>query len=116
VLVTGVAFAEKALPPLTRPAGGNGVEFPNTLTKALPLTRDAEIIITSYDGVMKPKELEVHRDFMRDFLDYARQAKASGKTPAAAARAWKIPTRYTGYTADPADVVGSLETIYKQLK
>ncbi len=116
VLVTGVAFAGKALPPLTRPAGGNGVEFPNTLTRALPLTRDAEIIITSHDGVVKPQELEVHRDFMRDFLDYARQAKASGKTPAAAARAWNIPPRYTGYTADPVLVVRSLENIYKQLK
>jgi glyoxylase-like metal-dependent hydrolase (beta-lactamase superfamily II) len=116
VLITGVAFAGKALPPLTRPAGGNGVEFPNTLTKALALTRDIDVIVTSRDGVAKPHELEVHRDFMRDFLEYARQAKASGKTPAAAARAWKIPTRYAGYTADPAYVVGSLETIYKQLK
>jgi cyclase len=115
VMVTGVAFGDKTLPPLTRPAGGNGVEFANTLTKALPLTRDIDMIITGSSGVAKPQELEVHRDFMRDFLNYARQAKKVGKTPAAAAKAWKIPARYAGYKADPTLVLGSLETIYRQL-
>jgi hypothetical protein len=52
---------------------------------------------------------------MRDFLNYARQAKQAGTTPAAAAKAWKIPARYAGYKADPTLVLGSLETIYRQL-
>ena len=115
-MVTGVAYAGKALPALTRPSGGNGVEFANTLTKALPLTRDIDTIIPGAEGVATPKDLEVHRDFMRDFLDYAKQAKLAGKTPAAAAKAWKIPARYKGYKADPALVVGGLETTYRQLK
>ena len=115
VMVTGVAFADKTLPALTRPTGGNGVEFPNTLTKALPLTRDVDTILTGQSGVATPQELEVHRDFMRDFLEYARQAKKAGKTPAAAAKAWKVPARYTGYKADPRLVLGGLETIYRQL-
>jgi cyclase len=116
VMLTGVAFADKALPALTRPAGGNGVEFPATLTKALPLTRDIDAIIPGHGGVGKPKDLEVHRDFMRDFLEYARQAKKSGKTAAAAAKAWRVPARYAGYTADPPLVLGSIETLYRQLQ
>lgn len=115
VMVTGVAFAGKTLPPLTRPAGGNGVEFPSTLTKALPLIRDIDTIITGHDGVAKPHELEVHRNFMRDFLEHARQARKAGKTPAAAAKAWKVPVRYAGYTADPKLVLWSIESIYRQL-
>ena len=115
VMVTGVAFADKTLPPLTRPTGGNGVEFPNTLTKALPLTRDVDMIITGHSGVAKPQDLEVHRDFMRDFLESTRQAKKSGKTPAAAAKAWKVPARYVGYEAQPATVLGAMESIYRQL-
>ena len=115
VMLTGVAFADKTLPALTRPAGGNGVEFPNTLTKALPLTRDIDMIITGHSGVAKPQDLEVHRDFMRDFLEHARQAKKAGKTPAAAAKAWKVPARYAGYKADPTLVLGGMETIYRQL-
>jgi cyclase len=115
VMVTGVAFADKTLPALTRPAGGNGVECPATLTKALPLTRDIDVIIPGRGGVARPKDLEVHRDFMRDFLEYARQAKKSGKTAAAAAKAWRVPARYAGYTADPKLVLGGIETIYRQL-
>jgi hypothetical protein len=34
-------------------------------------------------------------------MEYAPQAKTAGKTPAAAAKAWKIPPRYSGYQADP---------------
>jgi cyclase len=115
VLLTGDAFGGKFLPPLTRADGGDGVEFPNTLTKALPLTRDIDMIITGRSGVAKPGDLEVHRDFMRDFLEHARQAKKAGKTLAAAAKAWKLPARYAGYTADPKLVLGGLETIYRQL-
>ena len=106
VMLTGVAFAGKFLPALTRPTGGNGVEFPNTLTKALPLTRDIDMIITGHSGVAKPQDLEVHRDFMRDFLESTRQAKKAGKTAAAAAKAWKVPARYVGYEAQPARVLG----------
>jgi predicted permease len=115
VMLTGVAFGDKTLPALTRPSGGNGVEFPNTLTKALPLMRDVDTIITGRSGVATPRELEVHRDFMRDFLEYARQAKKAGKSPAAAAKAWRVPARYAGYKADPRLVLGSIETIYRQL-
>ena len=115
VMLTGVALADKTLPALTRPAGGNGVEFPNALTKALPLTRDIDMIITGHSGLAKPQELEVHRDFMRDFLEHARQAKKAGKTAAAAATAWKLPARYPGYKADPTAVLGGIETIYRQL-
>jgi len=115
-MLTGVAYSGKSLPALTRPAGGNGVEFANTLTKALPLTRAVDTIIPGHDGVAKPKDLEVHRDFMRDFVGYARQAKKAGQTPAAAAKLWRVPARYVGYTADRALVAGGLETIYRQLQ
>jgi glyoxylase-like metal-dependent hydrolase (beta-lactamase superfamily II) len=115
VLLTGDAFGGKFLPALTRPNGGNGVEYPNTLTKALPLTRDIDMIITGHSGVAKPQDLEVHRDFMRDFLESTRQAKKASQTPAAAAKAWKLPARYVGYEAQPARVLGAMEWIYRQL-
>jgi cyclase len=115
VLLTGDAFGGKFLPALTRPHGGDGVEYPNTLTKALPLTRDIDMIITGHSGVGKPQDLEVHRDFMRDFLESTRQAKKAGQTAAAAAKRWKLPARYAGYEAQPARVLGAMEWIYRQL-
>jgi cyclase len=116
VLLTGDAFGGKFLPALTRPYGGDGVAFPNTLTKALPLTKNIDMIVTGHSGVAKPGDLEVHRDFMRDFLESTRQAKKAGKTAAAAAKAWKLPARYAGYQAQPAMVLGAMEWIYRQLQ
>jgi len=115
VLLTGDAFGGKFLPALARPNGGDGVEYPNTLTKALPLTRNIDMIITGHGGVAKPQDLEVHRDFMRDFLESTRQAKKAGQTAAAAAKAWQVPARYVGYAAQPARVLGAMEWIYRQL-
>ncbi len=115
VLLTGDAFGGKFLPALARPNGGDGMEYANTLTKALPLTRNIDMIITGHGGVAKPQDLEVHRDFMRDFLESTRQAKKAGQTAAAAAKAWKVPARYVGYEAQPARVLGAMEWIYRQL-
>jgi len=115
VLYTGDAFGGKFLPALDRVDGGDGVEYPNTLTKALPLTRNIDMIVTGHGGVAKPEDLAVHRDFMRDFLEATRQAKKAGQTAAAAAKAWKLPARYVGYDVQPARVLGAMEWIYRQL-
>jgi cyclase len=115
VLLTGDAFGGKFLPALTRPNGGDGVEYPNTLTKALPLTRSVDMIITGHSGVAEPMDLEIHRDFMRDFLESTRQAKKAGKTAAAAAKEWKVSSRFAGYEASPDRVLGAMEWIYRQL-
>jgi cyclase len=115
VLLTGDAFGGRFLPALSRVDGGDGVEYPNTLTKALPLTRDIDMIVTGHSGVAKPEDLGVHRDFMRDFLEATRRAKKAGQTAAAAARAWRLPARYVGYEAQPARVLGAMEWIYRQL-
>lgn len=116
VLLTGDAFGGKFLPALSRVDGGDGVEYPNTLTKALPLTRNIDMIVTGHSGVAKPEDLAVHRDFMRDFLEATRRAKKAGQTAAAAAKAWKLPARYVGYDVQPARVLGAMEWIYRQLR
>ena len=114
VLLTGDAFGGKFLPALARNAGGDGVEYPNTLTRALPLTRDIDTIITGHGGgLAKPQDLEEHRDFMRDFLESARQAKKRGLTAAAAAKAWRVPARFVGYEAEPSRILGAMEWIYR---
>jgi cyclase len=115
VLLTGDAFGGKYVPALNRVDGGDGVEYPNTLTRALALTRNIDMIVTGHSGVAKPLDLDVHRDFMRDFLESTRQAKKAGQTAEAAARAWKLPARYAGYEAQPARVLGAMEWIYRQL-
>ena len=116
VLLTGDAFGGKFLPALARNSGGDGVEYPNTLTRALPLTRDIDTIITGHGtGLAKPQDLEVHRDFMRDFLETTQRTKKTGLTAAAAAKAWRLPARYVGYEAEPTRILGAMEWIYRRL-
>ena len=100
--ITGIAFGGKFLPAnhsSTIRWKRRGI--PPHADQGATLTREIDTIIPARGGVAKPHDLEVHRDFMRDSLEYARQAKPAGKTSAAAAKAWKIPPRYSGYEADP---------------
>jgi hypothetical protein len=60
--------------------------------------------------------IEVHRDFMRDFLESTRQAKKAGLTAGSVAKAWKLPARYVRYEAQPHRVLGAMEWIYRQLR
>jgi glyoxylase-like metal-dependent hydrolase (beta-lactamase superfamily II) len=115
VLLTGAAFPGEFLPVLGRANGGNGVEYPNTLTKALALARNVDLIITGQSGVATPQDLETYRDFMRDFLESTRRAKKAGLTAAAAAKAWRLPARYAGYEAQADRVLGDMEWIYREL-
>jgi cyclase len=116
VLDTGTAFGGDYLPALDRADGGNGVEYPNTLTKALPLTRNIDRIVTGRNGLADPKDLAAYRDFMRDFLENATRSKAAGLTAEAAAKGWALPKRYAGFTAQPNLVLGDMEWIYRQLR
>jgi hypothetical protein len=43
------------------------------------------------------------------------QAKKTGLTAAAAAKAWRVPARYVGYQAEPGRILGAMEWIYRQL-
>jgi glyoxylase-like metal-dependent hydrolase (beta-lactamase superfamily II) len=52
--------------------------------------RKVEIIAHEYAAAdMRKRDLAVHRDFMRDFLEAARRARKAGQTPEAAAKAWR---------------------------
>jgi glyoxylase-like metal-dependent hydrolase (beta-lactamase superfamily II) len=103
VMASGDAFANKSVPIMDRNAGGSGVEFPDTVTKAYNGVKDVDVIVTGHaQTTMTRDDLKVYGDFMRDFVTAVREAKKQGKSADDFAASWKVPEKYAGYPAAQA--------------
>jgi len=118
VLHTGDIFAGKNLPIVDANAGGSGIEYPETLTKAFNTLKDIDIVITGHAATtMTMNDVKVYADFNRDFLNAVREAKKAGRSADDVAGSWKMPEKYTGYgAAQPARVKANVEAIFGELK
>jgi hypothetical protein len=52
--------------------------------------------------------LKEYADFNQDFLTWVRSEMKAGKTPEQAAKEYKVPDKYKGYTADLPPFFGGL--------
>ena len=118
VVHAGDMFASKSLPIMDANAGGSGVEFAETLTKASNTIKGVDTIITGHSATtMTMDDLKMYADFNRDFLDAVRDAKKAGKSVDDVVSSWKTPEKYTGYgPAQPAGVKNDAQVIYNELK
>jgi cyclase len=116
VMVAGDAFQGKLVPALDRAHGGNGVEYPRTLARAVVVSRTVDTVITGHRGVATPKDLAEYANFMRDLLESVRRGKSKGKAPGEIAASWTLPPAYRGYEAPPKQVASTMEWIYKQIR
>jgi cyclase len=117
VVHSGDMFAGKTPPIMDANAGGSGVEYPETLTKAYNSIKDVDTIITGHSATtMTWSDLKMYADFNRDFLNAAREAKKAGKSVDEFAAAWKNPDKYVGYPApQPARIKSNAQVIYDEL-
>ena len=113
----GDMFAGKTPPIMDLNAGGSGVEYPETLTKAYNSIKDVDSIITGHSATTMPwSDLKVYADFNRDFLNAAREAKRAGKSSDEFASGWKNPEKYVGYPApQAARIKTNAQAIYEEL-
>jgi len=118
VLAAGDVFANKAVPIMDRNAGGSGVEFPDTLTKAYNGVKDVDVIITGHaQTTMTRDDLKTYSEFMRDFVAAAREAKKKGQSADDFAAAWKVPEKYAGYpAAQAASVKNGAQVVMDETK
>ncbi len=117
VMHTGDMFPNKGIPIMDKNAGGSGVEFPETLTKAFNAAKDIDIIITGHaPTTMAPSDLKMYADFNRDFVNAVREAKKAGKTADEVSTTWKVPEKYAGFTAQPASVKNAAQVIFDETK
>lgn len=62
VMHTGDMFPNKGIPVMDKNAGGSGVDFPETLTKAINTVKDIDTIITGHSpAAMTPADLKCMR-------------------------------------------------------
>ena len=117
----GDLFAGKSMPLVDFMNGGSGKAYGDTLAKAAAGLSGIDTIITGHAAkTMTMADLKEYAAFNKDFLTWMRGEQQAGKTAEQAAAEYKVPNKYTGYTADLPPFFGGLkgyiQGIYDELK
>ena len=112
----GDMFAWKDAPFLDRANGGSGVEFPQTLAKAVAgLKKDVDTVIPGHIPVATIGDLEEYQRFNADLVASAQAAMKGGKSlDQAVADALAVVQKYKGYNSDR--LKAAVEALYAELK
>lgn len=114
VLQTGDMFAWRDAPFLDPGNGGSGVEFPNTLSKAIAGIKDIDTVIPGHSPLMTPKDLQEFQRYTAELLSVTRIAAQGGKTAEDAIAAAKAMTaKYSGYKTDRVEA--AIKVIYSEV-
>ena len=95
VLHSGDAFAGKSVPPLDVNNGASGVEYPETIARAVATLKDIDTVITGhYQTTLTMADLKTYGEFTREFVQAVQAAKRAGRTVDDFVAAWKLPERF----------------------
>ena len=111
---TGDLFAAKATPLIDMNNGGSGVEYPETLGKAVAGIKDVETVIPGHSPVTDWKTFQEFAEFNKDFLAAVEAAKKAGKTADEAAAGLQLGERWKDYGMTRAK--DNVTKIYSELK
>jgi hypothetical protein len=111
---TGDMFAWKDAPTLDANNGGSGVEYAATIGKALSTIKNVDTLIVGHSPLRTVPELREYQQFMTEFVEAARQAKAAGKSVDDAAASINLNSKYKGY--DNQRYKAALQVVYNELK
>jgi glyoxylase-like metal-dependent hydrolase (beta-lactamase superfamily II) len=128
----GDLFPSKAAPVIDTAGGGSGVQFPETLAKAVATIKNVTRVTTGHDEAsatprdtgspsaifanprtMTWSDLQEYADFNRDFLAAVRQSIEAGKTADQAAASLQLPEKYKAY--DMQQARANVLSIYREL-
>ncbi len=112
----GDLFAFKQPPILDANAGGSGLAYAGTVTKAYETIKDVDTIINGHLATTTTwADLKEYAEYMTTFLAYAESEMKAGRSAEDAAAAYHVPDRFKGYSAPPARVAPDMEVIYHEL-
>jgi len=100
VLQTGDLFAWKDAPRIDRMNGGSGVQYPQTLAKAVAGLKDIDIVVPGHSPLMKFGDLQEYQRYTADLLAAAQAARKAGKSAEDAAASINLTDKYRGYKTE----------------
>ena len=99
----GDVFPNKGLPIMDKNNGGSGVAYPETVEKAVKGLTGVDALINGHtEAQTTVADLREYGAFLREFVNAARAAKKSGKTPAQFAAEWKTPAKFASFLERPS--------------
>src|SRR5215470_14664163 len=105
----GDLFAGKGLPLVDAANGGSVLHYHETLNKVHGGVKNVDTIINGHmPNTTTWADLKTFAEFNQDFLTWAQGALKSGKSAEDAAKEWKVPEKYTGYSPNVAALFGGL--------
>ena len=113
VLQTGDIFAWKDAPRIDRANGGSGVQYPQTLAKAVAAIKNVDIVVPGHSPLMKPADLQEYQRYTSDLLAAVRTARTAGKSVDEAAASINLTAKYRGYASERVKV--AVQDIYDEL-
>jgi glyoxylase-like metal-dependent hydrolase (beta-lactamase superfamily II) len=93
VMHTGDAYSGKGIPIIDASNGGSGVEYPVVLSKAAALPGIDTLVTGHHQTTLTMADLEIHAEFIREFVQAVQAAKKAGKTIDAVVDGWSMPKR-----------------------
>jgi glyoxylase-like metal-dependent hydrolase (beta-lactamase superfamily II) len=114
VLQTGDLFAWKDGPRIDRPNGGSGLQYPQTIAKALATLKNIDTVVPGHSPLMKMADVQEYQRYTAELAKTAQDAKRAGKSvDEAATAAIAMTQKYRGYGSER--VKQSVQDIYDEL-
>jgi glyoxylase-like metal-dependent hydrolase (beta-lactamase superfamily II) len=102
IMHVGDTYPRNGLPIMDRSNAGSGVEYANTIRKAVKGVPNIDSIINGHtDANTTPADMLRFADFVSEFVAYAQAAKKAGKSAEQAAKEWATPAKYAGFSDPP---------------
>ena len=109
VVHAGDIFSGKSVPLIDTANGGSLLHISESLKKAHAGIKNVDIVINGHTPSNTTwADLAEYADFTAELTEYGRAGLKAGKTPEQLAAEWKLPAKYTGYSAQVANMMGGL--------
>ena len=121
VMHAGDIFANKAMPLIDEANGGSMLHIGDTLMKAHDTIKNVDTIINGHMPTQTTwADLKQFAEFNQELAAWMQAQLKAGKTPEQAAAEWKLPEKYTGYSANPGTLfgglVGRIQTLQREMQ
>jgi cyclase len=106
VMHAGDVYPRNGLPIMDKNNGGSGVEYANTVRKAIKGVPNIDTIINGHTNAnTTPADMTRFADFVADFVAHVQAGKNAGKSAEQVAKEWAVPAKYDGFTTSPIETV-----------